>query len=180
MSVKKEASRRRSVQVVLTGVALLMLLPSARAQEPPKPGKEHDHLKRLVGTWDAETEYGKGTMTYKMGLGGLWLIGDFEGEFGGMKFQGKGLDTYDLATKKYRGVWVDSFSTAPRTMEGNLDKSGKVMTMTGEGLGPDGMPSKYKSITEIKDADTVNFGLYMVDKDGKEQPMVKITYKRKQ
>jgi Protein of unknown function (DUF1579) len=170
MSVKK---------ALLTGVALLILLPSARAQEPPKPGKEHDHLKRLVGTWDAETEFGTGTMTYKMGLGGLWLVGDFEGEFGGMKFQGKSLDTYDSATKKYRSVWADSFSTAPRIMEGNLDKDDKVMTLTGEGRGPDGMTTKYKSITEIKDADTVNFSLFMVDKDGKEQPLVKITYKRK-
>jgi hypothetical protein len=53
------------------------------------------------------------------------------------------------------------------------------MTLTGEGRGPDGMPAKYKSITEIKDADTVNYGLFMVDKDGKEQSLVKITYKRK-
>jgi hypothetical protein len=30
---------------------------------------------------------------------------------------------------------------------------------------------------EIKGADTVNFSLFMVDKDGKEQPMVKLTYK---
>ena len=168
----------RYLQVLLTGVALLSLLPSAQAQVPT-PGKEHDHLKQLVGTWDAETESGKGTMTYKMGLGGLWLIGDFEGEFGGMKFQGKGLDTYDSATKKYRSVWVDSFSTMPRIMEGNLDKNDRVMTMTGEGRGPDGMTAKYKSITEINDADTVNFGLSMVETDGKEQPIVKITYKRK-
>jgi hypothetical protein len=167
------------LRALLTGVALLILLPSARAQEQPKPGKEHDHLKRLVGTWDAETEFGKGTMTYKMGLDGLWLVGDFDGEFGGMKFQGKGLDTYDPATKKYRSVWVDSFSTTPRIMEGNLDKGDKVMTMTGEGRGPDGTTAKFKSITEIKDADTVNFGLLVVDKDGTEQPIVKITYKRK-
>jgi hypothetical protein len=163
-------------KALLVGVVLLILLPSARAQEPPKPGKEHDHLKRLVGAWDAETEFGKGTMTYKMGLGGLWLIGDFEGEFGGMKFLGKGLDTFDPATKKYRSVWVDSFSTAPRIMEGTLDD--KIMTMTGEGRGPDGKPTKYKSTTEIKDADTVNFILFM-EIDGKEQPVVKITYKRK-
>jgi hypothetical protein len=192
MSVKKEASGRRSVQVekrdgklslslgaLLTGIALLMLLPWARAQEPPKPGKQHDHFKRLVGTWEAETESGNGTMTYKMGLEGLWLIGDFEGEFGGMKFQGKGLDTYDAATKKYRSVWADSLSTMPRIMEGNLDKDDKVMTMTGEGRGPDGMPAKFKTITEIKDADTVNFALFVVEKDGKEQPLVRITYKRK-
>ena len=41
------------LRALLTGVALLILLSSARAQEPPKPGKEHDDLKRLVGTWDA-------------------------------------------------------------------------------------------------------------------------------
>lgn len=164
---------------LLASVALLNLVPLALAQEPPKPGKQHDHLKRLVGTWDAETGFGKGTMTYKMDLGGLWLMGDFEGEFGGMKFQGHGLDTYDSATKKFRSVWVDSFSTAPRNMEGQLDKDDKVMTLTGEGRGPDGATAKFKSTTEIKDADTVNFNLFMVDKEGKEQPMVNIIYKRK-
>ena len=197
MSMKKESTELRSIQVgvefhvgklalclraLLTGVALLMLLSSSasvRAQELPKPGKEHDHLKRLVGTWEADTESGKGTMTYQMGVGGLWLIGDFEGEFGGIKFQGKGLDTYDPATKKYRSVWVDSFTTTPRIMEGNLDKDNKVMTMTGEGAGHEGKTARFKSITEIKDADTVNFNLFMVENDGKEQPVVKITYKRK-
>jgi len=67
----------------------------------------------------------------------------------------------------------------PRIMEGTLDKDDKVMTMTGDGRGPDGTPAKFKSITEIKDANTVNFGLFLVDKDGKEQPLVNITYKRK-
>jgi hypothetical protein len=167
------------LRALLASVALLILETSAWTQEPPKPTQQHDHLKRLVGAWDAETASGTGTMTYKMGLGGLWLIGDFEGEFGGMKFHGKGLDTYDAGTKKYRSVWVDSFSAAPRIMEGSLDKEGKVMTMHGKGPGAGDKPAKYKSITEIKDADTVNFGLFMVEKDGKEQPLVNITYKRK-
>lgn len=166
-------------RALLAGVALFFLGSSGRAQEPPKPGKEHDRLKRLVGTWDAVTENGSGTMTYKMGLGGLWLIGDFEGEFGGMKFEGKGLDTYDSATKKYRSVWVDSFSTSPRTMEGNLDKDGKVLTLTGESRGPDDKPVKFRSTSEIKDADTMDFSMFMADENGKEQLMVKITYKRK-
>jgi len=166
------------LRALLASAALLNLIPSARGQEPPKPGKEHEHLKRLVGTWNAETGSGKGTMTYKMDLGGLWLIGDFEGEFAGIKFQGKGLDTYDAATKKYRSVWVDSFSTSPRMMEGNLDKDNKVMTMTGEGRGAGDKTAKYKSITEIKGTDTVTFSLFM-EMDGKELPMVNITYKRK-
>jgi hypothetical protein len=167
------------VRALLAGVFLLILVASAQAQGLPQPGKEHDHLKRLVGTWDAESGSGTGTMTYTMGLGGMWLIGDFEGEFGSMTFEGKGLDTYDPATKKYRSVWVDSFSTAPRIMEGNFDKDNKIMTLSGEGPGPDGEPAKFKSITEIKDADTVSFSLIMADKDGKDLPMVTITYKRK-
>jgi hypothetical protein len=40
-------------------------------------------------------------------------------------------------------------------------------------------PGPAGEITEITDADTINFDLFMVEKDGKEQPMVKITYKRK-
>jgi hypothetical protein len=165
------------LRALLIGVVLLLLLLSARAQVMPTPGKEHDILKQLVGTWDAESESGKGTMTYTMGLGGLWLIGDYAGEFGGIKFEGKFLDTYDSATKKYRSVHVSSFTTGVRILEGTLNN--KVMTMTGEGPGHDGKPGKFKSITEFKDADTVNFTLFMADKEGKEQPVVKITYKRK-
>jgi hypothetical protein len=179
MSLKKEAVRRNDVPVVLTGVALLILFQSAGAQGPPKPGKEHDHLKRLVGTWEVDSEFGNGTMTYKMGLDGLWLVGDFDGEFGGMKFKGHGLDTYDSATKKYRSVWVDTFSAKPRIMDGTLDKDEKVMTLTGEGRGRNGATATYKSITEIKDANTFEFALFMLDKDGKDQLLVKITYKRK-
>jgi len=199
MSIKNEASVRHSVwsslapartvhrggrlarclRAILASVALVVLLSSAFAQEAPKPRKELDSLKQLVGTWDADTGSGKGTMTYKMGLGGMWLLGDFDGEFGGLKFQGKSMETYDPALKKYRSVWADSFTTAPRVLDGNWDKDDKVLTMTGEGCGPDGTPTRFRSVTEIKDADTMSFVLFMADKDGKEQQMVKITYKRK-
>lgn len=149
------------------------------AQEPPKPGKEHASLKRLEGTWEGESEFGKGTMQYKMGLGGLWLVSDFEGEFGGVKFLGKGLDTYDPVTGKYRSVWVDSFSTAPRVMEGAMDKEGKILTLTGEGRGQEGKPAQYKSILEWVDGDTLKFTLLMVEKEGNGLPLVNISYKRK-
>jgi hypothetical protein len=70
-------------------------------------------------------------------------------------------------------------SSAPMTMEGTFDKDNKVLTMSGEGTSQDGKLAKFKSVTEIKDADTFLFTLSGVDKDGKEQPMIKITYKRK-
>jgi len=166
----------------ICAVAVVSLLgtPAVRAQEFPKPGPEHEMLKKLEGTWDATTKAGgmesKGTMTYKMALGGLWLMSKFEGDFAGTKFEGHGMDSYDPMKKKFVGVWVDSMSASPLVMEGTYDKEKKAITMVGEGPGMDGKPAKYKTVSEMKDDDNVVFNLYMGD--GKE-PMMTITYKRK-
>jgi len=155
----------------------------ALAQEPPKPGPEHEKLKELAGTWDATMKMGdtesKGTMVWKVDLGGLWLTSQFEGEFGGEKFTGKGFDSYDPIKKKYVGVWVDSMSTSPMVSEGTYDKDGKVLTMTGEGPGMDGKPMKYKMTTEHKDKNTMVFTMFGPGPDGKEGPMFSISYKRR-
>ena len=42
-------------------------------------------------------------------------------------------------------------------MEGTYDKEKKTMTMAGEGPGMDGKPTKYKSVSEMPDDDTINF-----------------------
>src|SRR5688572_10958702 len=59
-----------------------VLAGSAGAQEPPKPGPEHQLLKKREGAWDTVTKAGgmeiKGVITYKMELGGLWLVGSLE------------------------------------------------------------------------------------------------------
>jgi hypothetical protein len=164
-------------------VAALMFVPTLWAQELPQPGPEHKKLKELEGTWDATMKMGdqesKGTMVWKMDLGGLWLVSEFEGDFGGMKFMGKGMDSYDPIKKKYVSVWVDSMSTLPVVAEGNFDKNGKTMTMTGEGPGPDGKPTKYKMTTEHKDKDNLLWSLYGAGPDGKEGLQFTITYKRR-
>lgn len=165
---------RWSFALVLAG---LVAAPAVQAQEPPK---ELAILKKLEGAWEASMKIGdmesKGTMNYKMELGGMWLVGNFEGEFGGMKFSGKGLDSYDAGKKKYIGIWVDSMSTTPMTSEGTFDAATKTMTMNGEAVGPDGKPMKSKSITQFKDDDTVVMTMYMGDS---KDAMFVITYKRK-
>lgn len=166
----------------LLAVALVAAAGSrAAAQDfPPKPGPEHDVLKKWVGTWDCTIKMmgteSKGTSVYKMELGGLWLTSSFEGEFGGVKFSGRGLDSYDPAKKKYVAVWIDSFSTSPMTLEGTYDKDKKTMTLAGEGPGMDGKNTKYKMVTTWKDDDTVEFGMHMGDA---KEPGFTITYKRK-
>lgn len=161
----------------------LMLVANVSAQESPKPGPEHQKLKELEGTWDAVMKFGdtesKGTVVYKMEVGGLWLTSDFQGEFAGEKFSGKGLDSYDAAKKKYVSVWVDSMITSPLVTEGTYDKDGKVLTMTGEGPGPDGKPMKFKMTTEHKDKNSMLFTMFGPGPDGKEAAMFSITYKRR-
>lgn len=171
----------KSVRFVSFAVIIgLMTTAGINAQEPPKPGPEHAMLKKLEGTWDTTMKVGgmesKGVSVNKMELGGLWLSSSFEGEIFGAKFSGKGLDTYDPIKKKYVGVWADSMSTSPMLMEGTYDKDKKATTMTGEGPGMDGKPTKFKSVSEMKDDNTMIFSMYMGD--GKEPAFV-ITYKRR-
>lgn len=166
----------------ICAVAVLGFLtaPVARAQELPKPGPEHAMLKKMEGTWEATAKGGgtetKGTMTYKMALNGLWLMSKFEGEFAGQKFEGHGMDSYDPMKKKFVSVWVDTMATSPLVLEGTHDKDKKTTSLSGEGPGMDGKPTKYRTVSEMKDDDNVVFNLYMGDA---KEPMVTITYKRK-
>jgi Protein of unknown function (DUF1579) len=161
-------------------VATLALAVPALSQEMPKPGPEHEVLKALEGTWDTTLKAGgqesKGTVTYKMDLGGMWLVGTMESEMFGTKFSGRSLESYHPAKKRYVSVWADSMSTAPVIMEGTYDKEKRTMTMAGEGPGMDGKPTKYRSVSRMTDKDTLEMTMWIGD--GKE-PMFTVTYKRK-
>ena len=161
----------------------LFLFTIQLAAQGPGPGPEHALLKKMEGTWIGEIDMGgeksTGTMTSKMELGGLWLVTKFEGEFGGMKFEGRGLDTYDAGKKKYTSVWVDSMGTKPMLAEGTYDKEKKTLTMIGESTGPDGNPAKFKMITKHIDDDHQEFTMFMLTPDGGEQKMMTTNYRRK-
>ena len=53
------------------------------------------------------------------------------------------------------------------------------MMMDGEAMTMDGKMTKFKSVTEIKDPDTMVFTMSSPGRDGKEQTMLTISYKRK-
>ena len=167
-------------KAALVALAAAVLASQAVTQEPAKPGPEHQLLKKREGTWDTTMKAGgkehKGAVTFKMELGGLWLVGSLESDLDGRKFYGKGLDTYDAKKKKYVGVWFDSMGTTPMIMEGDLDAQKKTLTMVGEGPGMDGKLTRWKSVSEMPDDDTVEMRMYVGD--GKE-PMFTVTYKRK-
>lgn len=163
-------------------VVCLVAVRTSFAQEPPKPGPEHEKMKEMEGTWDtvmdAQGQQSKGTAKYKSVNGGLWLTSDFEGDLGGMKFQGHGIDGYDQTKKKYVSVWTDSMNTAPMMMEGDYDAKNKMVVFKGE------MPMgenkvKVKSTNEVPDKNHMTFKMYLLAPDNSEQLMFTINYTRR-
>lgn len=156
--------------------------PIASAQLPG-PSPEHARLKETEGKWDfvlksSDGSQSNGKSEFKLECGGLWLISDFKTDFGGMAFQGRGMDGYDPAKKKYVSVWVDSFTPAPMIFEGEYDKTGKVLTMTSNAPGPDGKPAVWRSVTNIVSPDEHTFEMFLTPNGGKESSMMVVTYKR--
>jgi hypothetical protein len=153
------------------------------AQPPgmPQPSPEHAYLKKMAGTWDCTMKMmgqeGKAVANYKM-LGDFWLIGDFEGDAGGMKFKGHDFMGYDPQKKKYIGTWVDSLSPNAMPMESTYDSSKKVMTAVGEGINMEGKKAKFKTTSEWKSNDEMLFTMYE-EKDGKMEQSFTIDYKRR-
>jgi hypothetical protein len=166
----------------------------ARAQEGPfKPTDEHKMLASEEGTWDAtvktftggpdaEPMVSKGSETNTLMPGGLWMLSKFEGDFGGMKFEGRGQFGYDPLKKKYIGTWIDSMSPGLTVLDGDYDAKAKTMTYTGEGVEPASkMKYKQKMVTVTRDDGSRVFTLYMTmdATGGKETKFMEITYTRR-
>ena len=162
--------------------AVLLTAAAARADSPAaKSGGPGGHLKDMVGTWEATVEMpgappSKGTMVYKLEMNGQWLVGQFNGNFGGMPFSGTGLDTYDPTQKKYVSVWVDSMSHSPLVMHGDYDEATHTVTMTGKGPDQTGKMVDMKTTLKIDGKDSLIFTL---TNQGMPSDAMTIRYKRK-
>jgi len=162
---------------------------SALAQEPAKPGKEHDILKQFEGTWDIaikakdmagkETE-SKGSETCKMQEGGFWLIIDHKSELMGMPFFGHGMLGYDPSKKKDAGSWADNMAPTIWAMEGSWDAEKKTMTTSITGIEPGaGTEMKLTMVQTFKDKDNYTQTMSMAGPDGKPMTVMTSTFTRK-
>ena len=181
---------KRLTQWTLALAASVTLGVAATAQEAPmpKPGPEHKVLEMDAGTWEATVETfmpgappmtSKGTETNSMGCGGLCLISDFKGDFGGMPFHGHGTSTWDPAKKKFVGTWTDSMSSGISIGESTYDPATKKATGFMEGPDLTGKVVKSRSVVEYKDPSTRVMQMFTTGPDGKEVPTMKISYVKK-
>ncbi len=166
------------VRACLAVLLAVLSLPTALAQQPVMPGKEHQFFKELAGEWEVVFDGNmKGKATYEMKHNDLWLESKVEMDMPQGKFTGTGLDSYDATKKKYVAIWIDSMSTSPIVLEGDMDSATKTLTMRGKGPDNDGKIVDYKMSTEYKDKNTHIFKMWIGDLQGK--PTMTATYSRK-
>jgi Protein of unknown function (DUF1579) len=161
----------------------------------PEPQKEHQWLQRLVGEWtyehDCETEPGKPTEKFTgteraRSLGGLWVLCEGQGQMpGGGNATMLMTLGYDPQKKKFVGTWVGSMMTNLWVYEGELDASGRVLTLSTEGpamgdKGPiEGRTATYRDVIEFKSDDHRVLTSRMLGEDGKWKELMTANYRRK-
>jgi len=150
--------------------------------------KEHLWLSKLVGDWSFEAEClmgpgqppvkTTGSQTVRM-LGGLWMIGEGEGECPDGS-RAKSIITlgYDPEKQRFVGTFIASMMTHLWPYEGTLD--GNVLTLDSEGpsFSGDGTTVKYQDIVELRDDDHWILRSRMPGEDGKWLEFMSAHYRR--
>ncbi len=153
------------------------------------PGVPHTVLAGLEGSWTTKTRSwmepgtppmeSTGTCESKMLLGGRYLQQEYAGDMGGEPFKGINILGYDNHTKKYLSVWIDSMSTGIYFFEGTASGDGKTITQESKYDDPVKGPALWRTVTKIKDDNTVEFTMYLTPRRGKEEKMMEMTVTRK-
>lgn len=156
-----------------------------------KPQKEHEWLHKFVGDWTYETvappEPGKpatkatGAESVRS-LGGLWVLAEGRGEVpGGAPANTLMTLGYDTDKKRYVGTWIGSMMTYLWVYDGELDATGRILTLNSDGptLAGDGKMTKYKDIIEFKSDDHRVLTARMLAPDGTWQQLMSVDYRRR-
>lgn len=161
--------------------------PAAAHDMPPmpKPGPQHEWMRKLDGTWLALVQDHMmpgakpeaGTMTCR-NMGGFWELCDFTSEMMGTPFHGHEIKGYDTKKKKHTSIWVDSMGDYFMLGEGTASADGMTTTMWGRTTGMDGKMMTLKMVTSWTDNDHITFKMWTV-KGKKETLQLEITYTRK-
>ncbi len=155
-----------------------------------EPQKEHLWLQQLLGAWtyegesfagpDQPPEKMSGSETVRT-LGGLWI--QIEGRTPGP--DGAEMSSiitlgYDPAKQSYVGSFIASVMTMMWLYEGQLDESGKVLTLDARGpvFGVEGKWADYQDIVTIVDRDHWRLSSQVKGDDGRWTPFMSSDHHR--
>lgn len=183
--------KRSQCCIPLTVVALLAISTAGQTQVPemPQPTEQHELLKQFAGKWRMTAETApapgmeaikaEGTETSEM-VGGFWLVGEGESTMAGMPMRSVLTLGYDPKAEKYIGTFFCSADSTLWKYEGEMDESGKKLTLMTEGPSPiePGKTAKYREVLELKDEDHKVFTSYLQDEEGGWITFVTMGYER--
>ena len=156
-----------------------------------EPRKEHRWLERLVGDWTYESapSGAPGQTEQKFtgsesvrSLGGLWIVGESEGDMpGGGSAQMIITLGFDPDRNRFVGTWIGSMMTNMWVYEGELDASGKVLTLntTGPTFDGSGKTAKYQDVITVEDVDHRKLTSRVQGEDGKWTEFMTAHYRRR-
>jgi hypothetical protein len=163
------------------------------APAPPfaAPQKEHQWLRRLLGEWTYQTNTpaasgqpaheAVGTETFR-GIGDLWVVGESIGEMpGGGPMTAVMTLGYNPDSKHFVGTWIGSMMTHMWVYDGELDPSGRILTLTSEGPSMDdaGAMSTYQDVIEFKSDNFRTLTARVRGKDGNWQQFMSTEFRRR-
>lgn len=159
-------------------------------QKVGTPGEHHKVLANLEGIWTTRTRSwmgpdtppteSTGTCVQKLILDGHYLQQEYAGDMMGKPFTGINLLGYDNQTGKYVSVWLDSMSTGIFYFVGTASADGRTITQECDYDDPIKGPSVWRSVTRIKDANTLEYEMFITPRGGKEEKMMEMTVDRKE
>ncbi|MCC7363100.1 MAG: DUF1579 domain-containing protein [Dehalococcoidia bacterium] len=129
----------------------------------PEPTQEHRWLGQLVGDWTYESE-GIGSEGAPMkgagrehvrAVGEHWVLNEMSETVDGQDVLNLQMIGFDRRKGRFVGTFVSSMGTELWVYDGELDASGRKLTLSAEGPGMDGTGTAlYHDIIEIVDANT--------------------------
>ena len=170
-----------------------MSQPSTTSTEAPplaKPQAEHKWLRRLAGRWTYKTNdpgqsgqaahEATGTETVRA-IVDVWIVGESQGEMPGAGAMTSIMTLgYSPDTQRFVGTWIGSMMTHMWVYDGELDASGRVLTLTSEGpsMANDGTMSTYQDVIELKSDDHRTLTSRVRGSDGAWQSFMSMEFRR--
>ena len=153
------------------------------------PGEPHKMLAKLEGSWTTRSRGwfdGKptmesiGTCEQKLVLGGRYLEQTYTGNMDGTPYSGISLMGFNNHTKKFESIWLDSMSTAIYLFVGKESADGGTISQECSYDDPARGPCVWRTVTRIKDDNTLEFEMFITPKGGKSEKMMEMTISRKE
>lgn len=155
-----------------------------------EPTKEHQWLQQLVGSWtyegscvmgpDKPPGKTRGRETVRS-LGGLWVVVEGSSEMpDGGSFEMVMQIGFDPAVGRYKGTWIGSPMPMLWLYDGDVDATGRVLTLGARGpsMAGDGSMANYQDIIEIVGSDSRRFRSRVQKPDGTWHEFITADYRR--